>query len=424
MITSGTTTSRSEVVAEGGVVACGHAAVARVGIEELERGGNAIDAAVAGAFAAFVAEPALCGPGGHGRMSLHLAEAGETIGIDHFIRAPAQATPEMYQAALRERVEAGREGSLTGINTTGHLSVGIPGAVAGLWEAHQRYGSRPWAALVAPAIELAEAGTPVDWRLTVAIASRAAEIRLYPEAAEALLRGGLPPRPETVYQRGDRLDQRDLARTLKLIADDGPQAFYRGPIAQAIEQEMATQGGLLAAADLAGYAPSVFAQPKYRYREREYVTCGDLIGVEALNLLERFDLALLGADSVGYRHLMAEALGQAFVDSFAYAADPHAAGSRMTQLASKAYAARLAAAWSLERARPEIAPGDLLASELNIAPIDPPAPFAGTTSICVADRKGNFVSLIIHSSITLTTACRCKPPWKRRACTRRGMGWM
>ena len=376
-------------------MAAGHRTVAEVGVEALRKGGNAVDAAVAAAFTAFVVEPTMCGLGGHGRISIHLANSGNTVGIDHFIRAPASATPDMYQRALREWVAAGHAGSEKAISTTGHLSVGIPGTVAGLCEAHRLYGTRPLRELAGPAIDLAEAGLLVDWRLSLTIANRAAEIRQYPAAAAALLPDGLPPRADTIYRPGDRLDQRDLARSIKQIVDEGPAAFYEGTLARAIEREMKENGGLVTARDLAGYSPAVFDQPRYSYRDLEYVTCGDLIGVETLNLLERFDVRGSGPDSPGYRHLMAEALGQAFVDNFAFAGDPLHVPSPLAGLASKEYAARMAKSISMDRARSEIQPGDPWAFEPSGGgEAAAPGPFAGTTSVCAADSTGNFVSLI------------------------------
>ncbi len=342
MRTSSVSLMRSRLVAAGGVVACGHPLAAEIGCRVLIAGGNAVDAVIAAAFASFVLEPAQCGIGGHGRMSIHLARSGRTLGIDHFIRAPAQATPEMYQAALA-RSNAGSNGL---INTTGHLAVGIPGAIAGLCAAHEHFATRKLAELMAPAIAIAEAGITVDQRMAAQIAQRAAEIRLYPLTAALLLEDGLPLRPPS-WQSGARdLDATALATTLKRIARDGARAFYDGPIAAAIAQEMRANHGLLTQADLAGYRPHVFEQPRYRYRSIAYVTCGDQIASQALDLLERSDLGALDPGSARRYHLIATAMGQAFVDNFTQASEPQA------------------------------------------------PPFIGTTQICAADRDGNVAALI------------------------------
>ncbi|MBI1778044.1 MAG: gamma-glutamyltransferase family protein [Proteobacteria bacterium] len=387
-------TLRRPFAAEAGVVAAGHQDVADVGAEILKRGGNVVDAIVAAAFASFVVEPASCGIGGHGRLSIHQAGSGRTIGIDHFVRAPAQATPEMYQAALRGGSALGRDDSEGAINATGHLSVGIPGAIAGLTEAHRRFGSLPWAELLQPAIALARAGLPVDARLALHILGRAAELSDYPAAAAWLMPGGLPPRPASFGEIFARLDGSAMTDTLDVLARKGGEAFYKGAIARAIEREMEANGGLLSADDLACYRPHVFIAPNHSYRRWRYVTGGDLIAVETLNILEQFDLAGLGADSAGYRHLMAEAMAQAFVDNFAHAGDPFHVSSPLDGLASKAYAAGIAGTISLDRARQQIRPGDPWAQQGSSTGTKPLPEFEGTTQICVADRRGDMASLI------------------------------
>ena len=148
---------RTPISGSKGAVACGHQTAADVGVDIIRQGGNAIDAAIAGAFASFVVEPQMCGIGGHGRMSVYLSKTNRAVGIDHFIRAPKAATPEMYTQALARWRNAGWGGVEGAINTTGHLSVGIPGTVAGLWEAHRLFAKLPWKSLVGPAIELARA---------------------------------------------------------------------------------------------------------------------------------------------------------------------------------------------------------------------------------------------------------------------------
>jgi gamma-glutamyltranspeptidase/glutathione hydrolase len=157
---------------------------------------------------------------------------------------------------------------------------------------------------------------------------------------------------------------------------------------------MAANGGLVTAADLKGYRAHTFEQPRQRYRRWEYVTGGDLIAVEALNILERFELAPFGPDGVGYRHLMAEALAQAFVDNFAHAGDPVHVASPLDGLASKDYAAAIARTISLDKARGAILSGDAWAFQGSNAGTPPVPAFPGTTQICVADRSGNMASLI------------------------------
>lgn len=384
---------REPISGRKGAVACGHPEAAEIGLDAIRRGGNAVDAAIAGAFASFVVEPQMCGIGGHGRMSVYLSGKNQAIGIDHFIRAPKAATPEMYSAALSRWRNAGWGGVEGAINTTGHLSVGIPGTIAGLWEAHRHFAKRLWRSLVGPAIELARAGIAADARLVVSIAGRTGEIRQYPDAASLLLPDDAPPRPANAGGALHRLDFSDMAKTLETIAEKGAAAFYDGPLAAAIDAEMKKAGGLLTAGDLAGYKPDVFLQPWHEYRGRGYVTCGDLIFTEALNILERFDLATLGQGTAESFHLIAEALAQSFADNFAHAADPRHLKAPLEGLASKAFAAVQAARIRPDRAQGEYEPGDPWPHQGPTPSVAPP-PFEGTTQITAADGEGNMASLI------------------------------
>lgn len=387
-----TTPRRSEIRGAGGVVATGHPVSAEIGSGVLVAGGNAVDAVIAAAFASFVVEPGQCGIGGHGRMSIHLAKSGRSIGIDHFIRAPAAATPEAYAQALH------RSGSdARAIQHTGALAVGIPGAIAGLCEAQRRFATRPLAALVAPAIALARADIIVDQRMALQITQRAGELQRFPEAAALLMPGGLPPRAPSWTGEPARLDGTAMARTLERIAADGAAAFHDGPIAAAIAATIRDAGGLLTAGDLAAYRPHVFQQPEFNYRGTRYVTAGDLIAVETLNILECFDLRGLDPDGATGHHLFAEALGQAFVDGFRHAGDPAHLATPLDGLASKRFAAERAAAIDPTRARVPVPAGDPWPHQRREGAAEGAQPlpaFAGTTQICAADRDGNVAALI------------------------------
>ena len=387
------TLGRAPITGRRGAVAAGHPVAAEIGVGALRSGGTAIDAAIAAGFASFAVEPKMCGIGGHGRMAVYLADRGLSVGIDHFIRAPRAATPDMYQSALARWREAGRGGTEGAINTTGHLSVGIPGAVAGLWEAHRRFGRLPWRDLVGPAIELARSGFAVDGFTTLSIAARAVEIRDYPAAARMLLPDGVPPRPPTPNGPQHVLDFTDMARMLTRIADQGAAAFYEGDFAVAVEREMRANGGLLTSADLAAYRADVFELPRYSYRNWRYTTCGDLIFVECLNILEHFDLADLDHEGAAGCHVVAEALAQAFVDNFSYAADQKHRDAPLDGLASKAFAHALAGRIDLDRAQTAITAGDPWPHQPGTRGAAAPA-FAGTTQIVAADADGNMASLI------------------------------
>jgi len=375
--------TESSVIAGQGVAAAGHADAARVAVGVLRAGGNVVDAIVAGAFAAFVVEPGMCGIGGHGRLSLVMAGTAEPRGIDHFLIVPRAATPEAYGAALRAMARRHPDRDARALAETGPLSVGVPGAVAGLCEAVRRFGSWPLVRLLGPAIDLAEAGIVLDARHAALVALHADAIRAQPALADWLMPGGTLPAP------GARLDGRDLARTLRRITIDGAAALHDGPIALAIEQAVAGAGGLLDAADLAAYRPRAARQAEQNYRGLRYVTCDDLIAIEALNILECFDL--VGADEATALHLLAESLAQAFVDNFALGGDPVNAELPLAGLASKAYARERAATITATRARAAVAPGE----PWRFGAVGAGAPpFAGTTQICVLDAAGNGASLI------------------------------
>lgn len=349
----------------GGAIAAGHAVPVETGSAVLRAGGNAVDAIVAAAFAAFVVEPVMCGVGGHGRLSVHVAATGETWGVDHFLVAPAAATPTAFARALAAGADAER----------GPLSVGVPGAIAGLCEAARRFASRELPRLMAPAIAPAEAGIPVDARTAALATTHARTIARFPVLARWLA-------------GGDRLDGRDLARTLAAIAEGGAAAVHTGGIAEAIAR--ATAGGFLAADDLAGYAPRVGRQTLARFRDLRYATCGDLIAVETLNILEQLAPTAPPDDRTAW-HLLAEAMAQAFVDSAVYGGDEANSDLPLAGLASREYAKAIAATIRPDRARHRIEPGE----PWRFGPTAGTArAFRGTTQICTADRDGNIASLI------------------------------
>ena len=189
--------TRAEVRSAHGVVSAGHPLAVEAGLGALEQGGNAIDAVIAGAFAAFVAEPNNAGIGGYGHLSAFLADDASFLTVDHGPRAPARARDDMFE------IEAGPldghdwPSVSGGRNFVGHLAPAVPGAVAGLWEAHQRAGRLDWASLLEPAIAIAEAGLEVTWVLLIEIAARLAEIEADPTLAAMLLPQGRLPRART-----------------------------------------------------------------------------------------------------------------------------------------------------------------------------------------------------------------------------------
>ena len=322
MIQSGIEFTRKEVVAERGVVAGGHDLVARAGVDIMQQGGNAVDAGVAAAFVAQLAEPGMCGVGGNGMILVHHADRGETAIFDDVTVAPAAATPDMFELVPGSGGFYGWASVRDDANIIGHKSVAIPGTVAGLCEALERYGTMSLRDVLSPAIELAENGVKVDERTAVRIAGEVKYFRRFPLLGALLLVDGLPPVPGTFWAPGDRLVYPELADTYRAIAEGGADAFYKGPIAQAIAAEMSRHGGILTYEDLAGYRSDVRVlrdEDFCQYRGLYYTPGASTIVVQLLNILENLNLASMGPDSTPasgttYRHVMLETLKRTWVN--------------------------------------------------------------------------------------------------------------
>lgn len=402
MIASQMLASRSEVAGERAVVAGGHPAEAAAGIAMIEAGGNAIDALVAAAFTGFVVEPAQCGLGGYGHLALYSAREGAFVSIDHYVRAPAAARPDMFP------IDAGKPMKYYGFPYTqgmraeqGHLAPAVPGAVHGLCTAHAMFGRLPLAQVLEPAIAAAEAGIAVTWSIQLAILERFAAIRAMPELAAWLLADGAPPKGPGQLGGGDRLDGVALARTLRRIAAEGARGFYEGPVAAAIAAACRQGGGILTEADLAAYCPRILRESPAIYRGTRYVTGYDQVTYEALNILGHFDLAALGRDSAEFRHLVAEALACAFTDSMTHYGDPDFEAAPVEGLASPAFGAARAAGLRLERALPRpVQPADpwpfdaAAPRPVRIATAPGYAGLCGTSQMAAADAEGNMAALI------------------------------
>jgi gamma-glutamyltranspeptidase / glutathione hydrolase len=382
-----------------GAVAAGHPAEVDAGLRMLDQGGNAIDAVTAAGFAAFVVEPTNCGLAGYGHLSAYLPGVGRFLTVDHGPRAPRAATPNMFE--LAGDYEGGHYDWPQVVdrrNELGALAPAVPGAVAGLCAAHAEAGRLPLAQTLEPAIELADAGVEFDWHLLLMILERLDEIRAMPAAAAVLLRDGDPPRGSGYWGGGGRLDTAALAATLRRIARHGAAAFHEGEVAAAVERAVASGGGILTAADLAGYrAKRLWEQPR-RYRDLDYVTSNDQVGYEVLNILDRFPLSGTRASSSAFLHLIGEAFGCAFADNVTYYGDPEHTPSPLDGLASAEFAAVRAAG---------IRPDGVI--ERPISPADP-WPFqpgrgagqavpqtggtTGTTQVVALDESGMAASLI------------------------------
>jgi gamma-glutamyltranspeptidase/glutathione hydrolase len=333
-------------VASHGMVVSDRAIASGVGAEVLATGGNAVDAAVATAFALAVVLPEAGNLGGGGFAVVRTAD-GTTAALDFREVAPAAAGRDMYLDAA---------GKPTKDSQDGPRASGVPGSVAGLWALHQRFGSRPWAVLLAPAIRLAEDGFPVDERIHDGLVE--ARVRLARSAASAALYlpGGQP------LAVGAMLKNPDLAAVLRRVAAGGAAGFYQGATAGLIAAEMARNGGLLTEADLAAYGPKWRAPLVVAYRGHELiglnVPSGGEVVAEIAELLEGYDLAALGWHSVQHLHLLAEAEQRAFADRNAYLGDPDFVPAHLELLAPATIAKRRATI-DPDRATPSagVAPG-------------------------------------------------------------------
>lgn len=400
--------ARDLAVSRHVMVAAKHPWAVQAALDILDRGGNAVDAAVTAAFAIGVLEPWMSGIGGGGFMTVQMA-GGEHQVIDYFSRAPRAATPDMYEMTGGSQADAvGFSGVKDDANAYGPLSVAVPGMVAGMALALERFGTKEWGETLAPAIDFAERGFPIDWYRGMLIGSEQAVIRRDAETARIFLRDGIAPAPHFGGQL-PTLAQPDLARTLRQIAANGPDGFYRGEIAERIAAHLHALGGILTTDDLAAYEPTVVDPLVLPYRDVELVLlpfqAGGITIGEAFNILDGTDLHATGFNTAATLHQIAEASRRGFADRFAYVGDPDCNDVDWGMLASKEYAARRRAQIDPRRAsRPSPGAGILRGG----AAASSTAGDGGcTTHLSVVDKDGNMVcvtqtlTLIFGSAVTV-----------------------
>jgi gamma-glutamyltranspeptidase / glutathione hydrolase len=325
---------------QNGMVTSAHPLATQAGVEILKQGGNAIDAATATTLAISVVEPFSAGIGGGGFMVTKIGKDIKTL--DFRERAPLKASRNMYlDAQGKVRPNASLEG---------HLAAGVPGTIAGLAAAHRQYGKLPWRTVVAPAIKLAREGFTVSELYTVQAKSKQKLLASNPAARAIFTRNGQPLQP------GDRLIQRDLARTLIAVARN-PQNFYTGSIASAIDRDMRQNQGLITLSDLRAY------KPKWRDpvcgKFRQYNVCsmappssGGVHLLQILNILGNTDLAALGWHSPDALHLLIESMRIAYADRSEYLGDPDFTKVPVSALINPAYATNRRQEIDPQKARP------------------------------------------------------------------------
>mgnify|MGYP001822767321 CR=1 FL=1 len=363
------------VYGKTGMVASQDILASHVAAEVLADGGNAVDAAIATAFTLAVTMQRAGNIGGGGFMLVYDAESDETIAIDYREIAPLGATRDMFLDANGDADPM--------LSRFSHKAAGVPGTVAGMHLAHQKFGSLPWERLLAPAIEFAANGFIVSKNLADAFTRNRERLCRFEVSCKYFSRANGEP-----LEFGDRLVQADLARTLQLISDQGPEAFYKGEIADLIVAEMQAGGGLIDHESLAAYKPVIRKPLRGKYRGYEIVTMpppssGGVHIVQMLNILEHFPIAEMGWGSADKVHVLAEVMRLAYADRSEHLGDPDFYGVPLEWLVSVEYAAELAASIDMDRARPstEVSPG-----------VAPPSESMETTHFSIMDSDGNVVS--------------------------------
>jgi gamma-glutamyltranspeptidase/glutathione hydrolase len=335
------------VRAAQGMVVTTDRVASEIGAEILRRGGNAVDAAVATHFALAVVNPEAGNIGGGGFMVVRMAN-GTVASLDFREAAPMRATRDMFLDSA---------GNVTDRSVEGHLAAGVPGSVAGMWEAHRRFGKLPWAELVQPAVHLAE-GIVVHERLALSLTAYQERLGRYPATARIFTPGGKAPRV------GDRLVQADLAETLRRVARDGMAGFYTGRTAELVEAEMQRGGGLISRADMARYKAAWRDPIRFRYRGHEVISMpppssGGATMAEILKIMEGYDLRRMRFMGPEHVHLFAEAARRPTRTATRTSPIPTSSRSPGARMISDAYAASAAPPSAATRATAsaEVAPG-------------------------------------------------------------------
>ena len=365
------TSARSQQLISGLVVADSEQA-SKAGMEILKRGGNAIDAAIATAFALSVVDQASSGLGGGGFMVIYRAKDKKAFALDFRETAPQASRRELY-------VKDGK--AVPSLSLTGALAVAVPGEVSGLIEAHSRFGTLPIAVLARPAIKLASEGFTVDGALRVAIERQQANMKRFSDLGRIYMPNGAVPKD------GELIRQPELAEALKEIAQKGSEVFYRGWIAAAIVETIKKEGGVMTLDDLKHYR-AVWRDPLIgSYRDHTVITMpppssGGVAILEMLNVLEGYKLNGFQHNSADYLHLLAEAMKHAFADRAQFLGDPDFVHVPARKLTAKGYAEWIRGRIATDKTRPPTFYGYY---NYN-------AEKGGTTHFSVVDRFGNVVS--------------------------------
>ncbi len=360
--------SEQPVLGTRGMVACAHYLATQAGVQILTQGGNAIDAAIAANAVMTVVYPSTCSAGGDVFMLIWEAKTGQLHALNGSGRAPRGMTPDYFAAR-----------GMRNIPTTGPLSITVPGAVDGWFEALTRFGSLPAETVFASAIRFAEEGMPVSPKLAEWLKHSAEKLlKQWESSAGIFLPDSLVP------QAGSLLRQPHLARSYQMLAREGRDAFYRGPLGRAITGYVQQSGGVLSMEDLAEHTSNWVEPLSTNYRGYDVYefppNTQGIAALEMLNILEGYNMQQLGYQTAEYLHLFLEAKKLAFADRDRYISDPAFVHIPVEQLLSKAYAEQQRARIQPEKAAQHVAPGFEKEGD--------------TMYLCTADQDGNVVSLI------------------------------
>lgn len=384
LVLPGVTTSAREsfgrdAKSKNGMVASAHPLASQVGVDILKAGGNAIDAAVAVGFALGVLEPNASGLGGGGFMLVRFAKTGETAFIDFREKAPGNARADMYPLNEKGKPKLDKRGFSPA--AIGGLSVAVPGEVAGLLTAQEKYGTMDRQKLMAPAITYAENGIAVSKVLAGLIMKKMEVLEPFEGSTQIYFKDGFPK------EEGDIIKNPDLAKSLKLIAAKGKDGFYRGEVAEKIVAAVQKDGGVLSLEDLAGYAVSFRKAVSGSYRGYEIVSAppvssGGTHIIELLNIMENFDLKKMGFNTVESWHAWAEGMKLIYADRAKYMADTDFIKVPLGGLTSKPYAQNQFKRINMAMATDVTAAADPWGYESG-----------STTHYSIVDAQGNMVAV-------------------------------
>lgn len=366
--------SKRDAKGKNGVVASAKPEASQVGVDIMKKGGNAIDAAVATAFALGVVEPNASGIGGGGFMLIRFAKTGEEVFLDFREVAPGKATPDMYKLDDKGKV-------VNNESVIGGKSVAVPGDVAGLLMALEKYGTMSREEVMQPAIDLAENGFKVTKNFSNMIKDNFDNINKFEATKAIYLKDGLP------FEEGDTITNKDLSNTLKIIAKEGKDAFYKGKIAESIVNEVQKQGGIITLEDLTKYEVKVRKPVKGTYKGYEIVSAppsssGGAHVIQLLNIMENYDLKSMGVNTEQSLHAWSEASKLIFADRGKYMADTDFVKVPLAGLTSKDYAKELYEKIDKDKATQKVEAGNPNKYESG-----------STTHYSIMDKEGNMVAV-------------------------------